>query len=276
MKSNMVYFMIYSAAATSLMYALVKYLNNFNVFQIVFFKSLGVLILTIPLMIKNKILILGNNRKLLLLRGFMGLISMILFFQSIKFLELGISVSIRYTSPIFATFFAFLFLNEKVKNLNWIFLFVSLSGAFIIKGFGLNVDILGFIYALFSAIFLGFVFVITNKIGNTENPLVIITYFMLITFVFGGIMSLSNWVTPSFLELSILLGSGFLGFVGLIYLTKSLQNFRVKSVVPLKYLEVIFSIIIGVIWFGEVYTLWSLVGVALILIGLSYQIIYKK
>ena len=49
--------MVYSAAATSLMYALVKYLNDFNVFQIVFFRSISSLFYTFL-----------NTKKLLVLR----------------------------------------------------------------------------------------------------------------------------------------------------------------------------------------------------------------
>ena len=117
---------------------------------------------------------------------------------------------------------------------------------------------------------------VTNKIGKTEDPLVIVSYFMFVTLIFGGIMSLNNWVNPSFSELILLLGSGGLGFFGLIYLTKSLQNYEVKNVVPLKYLEVLISIIIGILWFGEIYTICSLMGVFLIMLGISYNLFFKN
>ena len=171
---------------------------------------------------------------------------------------------------------AFFLLKEKIKIIHWLFLTISLIGVLIIKGFGLNIDLTGFLYALFSAIFLGFALVVTNKIGKTEDPLVIVSYFMFVTLLFGGIMSFNNWVNPSFSELILLLGSGGLGFFGLIYLTKSLQNYEVKNVVPLKYLEVLISIIIGIIWFDEIYTIWSLIGVLLIMLGISYNIFFKN
>ena len=101
--------MLYSIIATSIMYAIVKFLNNFSIYQIILYKSFATLIITNALIFKNKIKILGNNKKILFLRGILGLISMIFFFQSIKYLDLGISVSIRYSSPIFATIFALFF-----------------------------------------------------------------------------------------------------------------------------------------------------------------------
>ena len=42
---------------------------------------------------------------------------MTFFFQSIKYLDLGISVSVRYTSPIFATIFAIFLLKETIKKI---------------------------------------------------------------------------------------------------------------------------------------------------------------
>ena len=116
MKNNLpIYYMIYSVIAFTIMYTIVTSLNRFSVYQIVFFRAIGTLSLTIPLILKQKIPILGNNKKLLLLRAILGVVSMTLFFQSIKYLGVGISVSIRYLSPLFATIFA-LFISSVWKE----------------------------------------------------------------------------------------------------------------------------------------------------------------
>jgi len=258
------------------MYAIIKYLEDFSTYQIIFFRSITTLAVTTPLILKYKINILGNNKGILILRGFLGLISMIFFFQSIKYLDLGISVSIRYTSPIFATIFAMLLLKETIKKIQWVFIIISFIGVVVINVVGVEIDVTGFAYALLSAIFLGLVFVITNKIGISENPLVIVNYFMFIALVFTGLMSIDKWVKPSLLELILLLISGFLGYTGLLYLTKSFQNSKVNIIAPLKYLEVIFTTILGVCFFGERYTEYSLLGVSLILIGVILNGLLKN
>mgnify|MGYP006100785509 CR=1 FL=1 len=268
--------MFYSVIATSIMYAIVKSLNNFSIYQIIFYKSFAILIITNTLILKKKIKILGNNKKILFLRGILGLISMIFFFQSIKYLDLGISVSIRYSSPIFATIFALFFLKENIKTSQWFYLFLSFTGVILIKIVGIEIDLLGFLYALFSAILLGLVFVLTNKIGKTENPLVIINYFMFVSFIFSALFSINNWIVPSFIENLMLLSSGLFGYVGLLFLTKSLQGGEVNVLAPLKYLEVILSIIIGIYFFREIYTVFSLLGIFLILSGVILNIIFKK
>ena len=274
---NRVYFYIlYSIIASTLMYAIVKYLVSFDIYQIIFFRSLGTLIFTIPLIVTYKIHIFGNNKSILLLRSIFGVFSMTFFFLSLKYIDLGISVTIRFMSPIFAVFFALLFLKERIKNIQWIFISISFLGVIFIKGFGDNISHEGLIFSLISAILLGIVFVITSKIGNTESSLVILNYFMFMALIFGGILSINNWINPTNIELLLLLSSGFFGYIGLLYLTKAFQISEVNIVAPFKYLEVILNIIVGLAFFNEIYTFWTLFGIVLILIGVILNFTYKK
>ncbi len=268
--------MIFSVIAFAIMNAIIKYLTIFNVYQVVFFRSIGTLCFTIPLILKQKIPMLGTKRKLLFFRAFFGVISITCFFQSLNYLAVGTAVSLRYTSPIFAAIFAAIFLKEKVKNIQWLLFFIAFVGVLIIKGFGVDVNTVGLLLIMTSAIFLGLIFVIIRKIGNSENPLVIINYFMILAFVFGGIMSIDNWIMPNNLQWLLLLSTGVFGYIGQLYMTKAFQSNETNLIAPLKYLEVIAMIIIGAFWFDEVYNIWSLVGVFLILVGIIYNIYIKN
>lgn len=72
--------MLISALAFTFLNVFVKSLNSFGVFQIVFFRALGSLCFTLPFLLKNKIPLLGNKRRLLIMRSVFGLTSMTLFF----------------------------------------------------------------------------------------------------------------------------------------------------------------------------------------------------
>lgn len=275
-KNKAIFFMIFSVIAFALMNAVVKYLNAFNVYQIVFFRSIGTLLFTIPLIIKYKIPILGNNKKWLLIRGIAGVISLTCFFQSLNYLAIGTAVSLRYTSPIFAAIFALIFLKEKIKPIQWLLFLIAFIGVLIIKGFGVDVNSTGLILVILSAIFLGVIFVVIRKIGSTEHPLVIINYFMVMAFLFGGIMSINYWKHPNTTEWVLLLSLGVFGYIGQLYMTKAFQLYETNVIAPLKYLEVIFMIIIGAFWFDEVYNYWTLLGIVLIVLGLVYNIYLKR
>ncbi len=267
--------MIFSVIAFSIMNAVVKYLSTFNVYQIVFFRSIGTLAFTIPLLLKYKIPILGTHKKLLFLRGLAGLISLTCFFESLNYLAVGTAVSLRYTSPIFAAIFAMFFLKEKIKPIQWFLFLIAFIGILIIKGFGVNVNSIGLLYVLSSAIALGVIFVVIRKIGDREHPLVIINYFMVMAFLFGGVMSINYWVTPTISQWFLLLSLGVFGYIGQLYMTKAFQLNETNVVAPLKYLEVIVTIIIGISWFKEEYNIYAILGVFLILFGLIYNLYVK-
>ncbi|QNK77170.1 DMT family transporter [Winogradskyella sp. PAMC22761] len=268
--------MIISALAFTFLNVFVKTLNNFSVYQIVFFRSLGSLFFTLPFLIKNKILILGKQKGLLVLRSIFGLISMILFFLSIKFIAMGTAVSIRYIAPIFATFFALFFLKEKVRPIQWLFFGIAFLGVLILKGFDSEMQVEGVVYALISALFSGLVFIIIRKIGSNDHPVVVVNYFMVISTVIGGVLAINSWVTPVGIEWLILMSLGVFGYFAQLYMTKAMQVGETNQVAPLKYLEVIFTMIIGLVWFGETYTMLSLVGILLIVFGLTLNVITKK
>lgn len=68
---------------------------------------------------------------------------------------------------------------------------------------------------------------------------------------------------------------GFFGFFGQYYMTKAFQNEEASKVAPIKYSEVVFTLSFGVYWFGEVYTLTSLIGIALVILSLTFSVLYK-
>ena len=276
MKQNQpIYFMVYSVISFSIMYFIVTYLNRFSVYQIVFFRAFATLSLTMPLILKQGIPILGNNKRLLLLRAILGVFSMTLFFLSIKYLGVGVSVSIRYLSPLFATIFALIFLKEKIKPIQWFLILLSLLGVFLINGFEQNISSIGILLALLSAITLGLIYVVTSKIGNSESPLVIVNYFMFLTVIFGASTSFNYWITPNLKELFLLLLSGVFGFIAVFYMTKSFQKGKINIVAPIKYLEVIIAVIIGFFYFGERYTVWTFLGVLLILVSILNNFYFR-
>lgn len=268
--------MIISTLAFACMNVTVKYLVNVNAFQIVFFRSLSSLIFTLSFLLKKGIPILGNKRKLLVLRGLTGVTSMTFFFMSIKHLPVATAVSLRYIAPIFAVIFAVLFLKEKTKPLQWLFFIMSFLGVLIIKGFDENVSTYGLILVLIAAVFSGLVYTIINKIGTADHPVVVVNYFMMIATLVGGILSISYWKNPVGIEWLLLASLGVFGYFGQLYMTKAFQTAKTNQVAPLKYLEVIFTLMFGLFWFDEVYTIWSLVGIALIIGGLILNVYYKE
>ncbi|WP_298485897.1 DMT family transporter [uncultured Maribacter sp.] len=271
-----IYFMMLSTIAFACMNVLIKYLTAYDTFELVFFRSLGTLFFTFGILIHKKIPILGTHKKLLVLRGVVGVTSMSLFFLAIHYMPVGSAVGLRYISPIFAAIFAIFMLKEKIKPVQWLFFLMSFVGVIALKGFDKNVSILGFVFAIAAAATSGLVYTIIRKIGDREHPVVIVNYFMCIATVVGGVLAIFNWKTPHGIDILLLSSLGILGYVGQLFMTKAFQIGETNIIAPIKYIEVVFSIVAGIGFLNEEYTILSIVGMLLIITGVLLNIWYKR
>ena len=74
----------------------------------------------------------------------------------------------------------------------------------------------------------------------------------------------------------LLLSLGFFGFFGQLFMTKAFQVAKTTLVAPLKYIEVIFTLTIGVFWFGDFYSFFSLLGILMIIGALVANVFIGK
>jgi len=268
-------YMLISTFAFACMNATVKYLENVSAYQIVFFRSLSSLFFTFGFLLKNRVPILGNNKKLLILRGLVGVTSMTLFFMSIKYLSVGTAVSLRYLAPIFAGIFAVFFMKQKIWPLQWLFFIMAFLGVLVLKGFDSQINSTGLILVIIASITSGLVYNIISKIGKSEHPVVVVNYFMVIATLTGLILSLNSWVNPVGIEWILLFSLGVFGYYGQVFMTKAFQNGKTDQIAPIKYVEVVFTVAFGFLFFNEIYSFWSLLGISLIIGSLVLNVIYK-
>lgn len=268
--------MLVATLGFTLMQVFIKELGHFHVFEIVFFRSAVTALFCIVYLRRKGVSLIGNQQKWLVLRAICGIISMTLFFVTIQRIPLGASVSLKYLSPIFAAIFAVLFINEKIKPVQWIYFLCALLGVFLLKGFDTRIDTLSLIMGVVGAIFVGLVFVLIRRIGDSEHSMVIVNYFMFSAAVLSGIAMVPFWQNPAGHEWLLLIGMGVAGYFGQVYMTKAFQLEAASRVAPVKYMGLVYSLIIGLFWFGESYTLLSLVGILLIVGSMFMNLLVKE
>ncbi len=256
--------MLLATLGFTVMQMFIKALVGFHVSQIVFFRSGVTALFCILWLRKQGVSLLGNRRDLLVLRAVFGIISMTLFFVTIQRMPFGASVSLKYLSPIFTAIFAALLIGEKVRPIQGLFFLIALAGVLLLKGFDTRIDTLGLVMGVVGALFAGLVYVTIRHIGTSEHPLVIINYFMLSATILAGCVMVFHWQTPTLMESLLLIGIGAFGYLGQLFMTKAFQIEAASRVAPVKYMELVFSLIIGLVWFGEGYSLLAFVGIVLI------------
>ena len=257
--------MLVAAMGFAVMHAIIKSLASLHVLQVIFFRSGCTALLCTFFLIQQRVPLLGNNPRFLLLRAGVGVVSMTSFFTTLQRIPMGASVSLKYLSPIFAAVFAVLFLKEQVPRYKWFFFGLALIGVMLLKGFDTRIDTFSLVLALTGAVTAGLVYVIIRKIGPTEHPLVIINYFMMLAMCISGLGMIPFWQMPEPKQWIPLLVMGTIGYMAQVFMTKALQIEKASKVAPIKYMQLIFSLILGFIWFGETYTALSMLGILLIL-----------
>lgn len=99
---------------------------------------------------------------------------------------------------------------------------------------------------------------------------------MAISTLVGAIGYFYTWISPNLNDLFLLLSLGVFGFFGQLFMTKAFQTGEASKIAPVKYVEVFFTVSLGIYWFGEAYTFYSFLGIFLIVFGLTSGILYKQ
>lgn len=275
MLSKGIIYILVATLSFAVMNVMAKDISNLPALQVVFFRALGSFIFIFPYMLYKKISIVGFQPKFLILRGVVGVISLATFFLAIQRIPLGSAISIRYLGPIFGAMLAAYFLKEKINKGQWLSFVIAFAGVIVLKGFDVRIDFISLSLAMTSAVFLGMVFVLIRFLGAREHYLTIINYFMVISMLLG-ICSFPFWQMPVGREWVSVLSIGIFGLIGQIFMTRAFQLEETSVLAPFKYMELIYALILGFLFFNETYRPLAFAGIAMIMTGMLLNVFAKN
>ena len=270
-----VIFMLISVLGFALMNLTVKYLDRLPATELVLFRSIISLILSLYFLRRRKVSPWGVQKKYLIARGVFGVTALSMFFFTLQKLPLGSAITLQYLSPIFTALFGIFILKEKVQWWQWLFFGISFVGIAVIKGFDTSISPLLFFMGIGSAISAGLAYNFIRKVKNTDHPLVVVLYFPLVATPVMAIISIFNWVTPMGWEWALLLLMGILTQIAQINMTKALQTVEVNEITGLKYLGVIFALGFDYFLFDHQYSSLVLIGMFMVVGGVILNLLFK-
>lgn len=256
----------------SLMSLLVKTLGQrLPVQDIVLVRALITFGLTWAYLARRGISPWGTRRALLLLRGTLGFGALLCFFYSVVHLPLADATVIQYTNPVFASLIAALLIGERLGVRDGAYISASLAGVLLVARpsflFGTDADELELLavgVALLGALLSAAAYVAVRALTRTEEPLVIVFYFAVVS-VAGSIpLAALNPVWPTGTEWLVLAGVGVATQLGQVYLTKGLREEPAGRALAVGYLQIIFAGGWGLLFFAEVPGPLSVAGFLLI------------
>jgi len=266
--------LVFASFFFSLMTLCVKNIDNrIPIYELVFFRSVISLMITLFIINQKNINPFGKNKPLLILRGVLGTLALVCIFYAIRNMPLSISTVIQYTYPIFISLFAGIFLNEKItRNLvyalifGWIGIFVILYPTQLSK-ISIEIENISILLAFLGSICTALAYITVKKLSFNENVYVIIEYFPLVSFITLLPIVLINWVTPNWNELIWIIGIGFFTQLGQTFLTIGLKKFPASEASIINYLQVLFGSIWGILFFSEIINMNFILGALLVLLG---------
>ncbi|PSU48077.1 EamA family transporter [Photobacterium frigidiphilum] len=268
-------YMLMSAFAFALMSSCVKLVSTYGipVFEIVAARAVVSLIISYADIKRKRISVWGNNKKLLIARGVAGSLALICVYFAVATLPLAEATILQYLHPVFTALLALVFLRERIQLSTIICIVFCIVGLLVMVSPGLTFDStaalpwLSVTAALLGALGSAIAYVIVKRLSSSEDSSVIIFYFPLIALPLSVLFLGNDFVMPDTEALLLLLFVGISTQVGQIGLTKAMQTEVASKATAYSYVQVVFSIILGWLFFSEIPSIWTWAGGTLIIIG---------
>lgn len=264
---------------TVIMAAVVRLLSpHMPVGEIVFGRSAGALLLIVTtLAINGQVRTAFTTSRPLaqIVRGLTGSAAMVLNFLALAYLSLGETQSIMYTSPLFTVVIAAAVLRHRVSSFRWAAVVMGFCGTALVLGANpvsaWHASLLGSSVAVAGAALTAAALLQVHNLARTETTPSIATYFTLIA-ALGSLATLPfGWIWPTIEQLAQLALLGALGALAHLLLTLSLANAEPTLLAPFEFLNIIWAIAVGTVFFDEQITALSLAG-AVLIIAASFAI----
>jgi drug/metabolite transporter (DMT)-like permease len=267
-----VFFMVISAVLFGIMAITIRLASKqLHAFEIAFFRNFFGFVFTAPLFFKHGMVILKTDKMHLYIgRCLIGIISMMCGFWAIVHLPLAQAVTISYSTPLFVTIFAVLFLGEVVRMRRWSAVLAGFIGVLIIMQPGSQSFSADMMIALVAAVMSAIVSISIKVLSRTEKADAIVIYTTLLWVPMSLIPALFVWEWPQGITWLWIIAAGFFGTTAHLCWTRALKLGDASMLTPISFFQVPVVAVGAWIIFDEAIGAATLIGASIIFIANAY------
>jgi len=209
-----------------------------------------------------------------LLRGLISSVGMFANFSALARIPIADVTAIGFAAPLITVALAAWILKERVRIFRWSAVVIGLIGVIVMLLPHLDIGrfavvattttTIGSLLALCSAFTNAAATIQTRRLVRTEKTASIVFYFSLTTAIGGALTLPFEWYTPDLLQFFELIALGVLGGIGHIFLTESYRYAPASVIAPFDYSSMLWALLLGYWFFGEVPGTLVLVGAAIV------------
>jgi len=205
-----------------------------------------------------------------IIRSIVHAISVLLWFYAVTKISLADLTALSFTSPVFITIGAFLFLGESFSYRRLGGIVTAFVGAVIILRPGVEAISLGAIAILISVPFQAASTLIGKHLAPRTSTYAMVFYLSLFVTLTSLIPTLFVWNMPSLNTCVLTFGAAVLATCAHFCWTKSFQIADLSFTQPGMYFTLIWAVAIGFFIYDERPDVWSGAGAAIIIAATAY------
>ena len=244
----------------------VRYLGtSMNPVQAAFIRYCFGIVLILPLLSRAGVMSLGRDRLgFHALRGLVHGGGVILWFLAMSRIPISEVTALGFTTPIFVTLGAAVFLSERLKPYRVAAVLIGFIGALLILRPGLRVIDIGALAQLGAAPLFACSYLMAKSATRREASSMIVVLLSVFCTLTLALPALLVWRTPTLEELLLLGLTALLATSGHYCMTRALEAAEVSAVQPFTFLQLVWATILGLILFDETPDVWIWIGGAVI------------
>jgi len=241
---------------------------SFSVGQVVLIRSIGAFIVLGPMIANQGTAKLFEMERPVLqsLRVLATTVDTALFYAAVVYLPLADVMSFYMAGPIYVAALSHFLLGEKVGWRRWAAILVGFCGVLIILKPSSAAFSQSSLFALVGSFAFAFAIILSRRLRGTSDTN-LVTWQTIGTLLVGGVMTIGAWRTPSVLDFGAMLLLGIVSCSAHLMITRALKLAPASTLAPLHYSLLLWAVIFGLAFFGDVPGPRILIGSAIVVLA---------
>ncbi len=268
-KTKAIICILFAALGFSLMTFFVRISGDVPTMEKAFFRNAVAMVVSLFLLLKSgeKIRIKEHCAGDIFFRCLFGTSGLIANFYAIDKLNIADANMLNKLSPFFAILVSIPILKEKPKKIDIMAVVVAFIGAMlIVRPTGDNLQLVPALIGLYGGFGAGTAYVFVRRLGKKgeRTPIIVFCFSVFSTLVTIPFIA-TNFVMLEPWQLLCLIMAGVSATVGQFGITSAYKYAPAKEISVFDYTQVVFAALLGIMFLGEIPTLWSVVGYVIII-----------
>jgi len=220
---------------------------------------------------------LSPNWKWLMARGACIAVTATGVVNGVSYIPLADLYGITFSAPFITVILAVIFLREEVGTHRWISVILGFSGVLILLGPQFDQFNIGIAFAVAATISIAVGTIVIRKIGSSEYLPLFILYPYMGILVVNIPLSIPHIEPIAVQDLWWFISNSAFVLIGQLAVTYAIANAKsTASVAPFVYIQVIWGVLLGLMFFSEIPTTTTMVGLILVVIAGLYMIYRER